>query len=515
MKAYNKRIFSSLTLGVLLLFSNHLFAQGEGSVYSVTGRGGVGTTFVSDYQAIGINPANIAIRKNYRDPKFTFGLLEGNVAFSSEAINTNELLGAMTDFRTDRFNLAQREEAINKFTDKATSVNANLMLFGFSWTMPKKLGGIAFSVRDRVSNYTTTNRFTAELLFMGSASSYFPKLIMANGDIIDNPRHNGTGNLSEDQLNQVVSGTFENMDDAQPFSTLLDGTKMKSTWIREFNISYGVQLLETYDLSIYGGVGARYLQGLLIMDFDVNQNGEFQSPVFSSSFVNPIDVLVDGLSDPSFDDRPLSQKLVTPKPAGSGFGFDLGFTFVIKRNLKIGIALNDYGEMNWTGQVYSVDDVTLGAVKGQGVDNYNIFVQNEGTVQLAGSNNPLQWEILDGSQRVELPTTIRIGASYEFFRLVHVGVDVIMPQNDAPGNLQKPLYAIGGDFKPFKTLSFSTGFNVGGNNDTFKFPIGITYSARKGFYEVGVSTHDVLSYFSLSGNSSTISIAAAALRFKL
>ncbi|KXX67823.1 DUF5723 family protein [Flammeovirga sp. SJP92] len=515
MKTYTKHIFFSLAFSLLLLFSNHLYAQSEGSVYSVTGRGGVGTTFVSDYQAIGINPANIAIRKNYRDPKFTFGLLEGNVAFSSEAINTNELLSAITDFRTERFDLAQREEAISKFTDKSTTIDANVMLFGFSWTMPKKMGGLAFSIRDRMSSYTVTNSFTSELMFMGAATSYFPKLVMANGDIIDNPRHNGTGNLTDDQLNQVVSGTFENMDDAQPFSSLLDGTKMKSTWIREFNISYGVQLLETYDLSIYGGVGVRYLQGLLIMDFDVNQNGEFQSPIFSSSFVNPIDVLVDGLNDPTFDDRPMAQKLVNPKPAGSGFGLDAGITFVIKRNLKLGLALNNYGEMNWTGQIYSVDDVTLGAVRGQGVDNYNIFVQNEGTVQLAGSNNPLDWQILDESQRIELPTTIRLGASYEFFRLVHLGVDVIIPQNDAPGNLQEPLYAIGGDFKPFKLLSFSTGFNFGGNNDVFKFPIGVTYTSRKGFYELGVSTHDVLSYFSLSGNSSTISIAAAALRFKL
>ncbi|MBD0399880.1 DUF5723 family protein [Flammeovirga sp. EKP202] len=514
MKSYKENIYFSLTFSLLLLFSNQIYAQSEGSVYSVTGRGGVGTTFVTDYQAIGINPANIGIKKNYRDPKFTFGLLEGNVAFSSEAINTNELLGAMTNFRTDRFDYAKREEAINKFSNNSTNVDANVMLFGFSWRMPKKYGGIAFSVRDRVSTYTVTNPFTAELIFMGAASSYFPKLKMANGDIIDNPRHTG-GTLTDDQLDQVQAGFFENPDDEQSFSSVLDGTKMKSTWIREFNFSYGGQLLETYDLSIYGGFGVRYLQGLLIMDFDVNQNGEFQSPVFSSSFVNPVDVLTNGLVEDDFDSRPLSEKLVNPKPAGEGFGLDFGLTFVIKRNLKIGVALNNYGEMNWTGQIYSVGDLTLGRVNGQGVDNYNIFVQNEGTFQLAGSNSAVEWEKKEGNQRVDLPTTIRVGASYEFFRLVHVGVDVIIPQNDAPGNLQKPLYAIGGDFKPFKTLSFSTGFNIGGNNDTFKLPIGVTYSARKGFYEVGISTHDILSYFSLSGNSSTISIAAAALRFKL
>lgn len=515
MKTYSKKLYSLITLGFSLLFSSQSFAQVEGSVYSVTARGGVGTTFVTDYQAIGINPANLGIKKNYRDPKFTFGLLEANVAFSSESINTNELLGAITNYKTDRFSMEQRNEAIQKFSNKSTTVDANVMLFGVSWTLPKKWGGIAFNIRDRVSTYTKTNDFTAELMFMGAASSYFPKLTMANGEQIDNPRHTG-GNLTEDQLNQVKSGSFENVDDAQSFSQLLVGTKMQSTWVREFNFSYGGQILETYDLSIYGGFGARYLQGLLIMDFDVTKGGEWNSPVFSSSLVNPIDVLSSTFTGNEVsDNRSMTEKIINPKPAGHGYGLDVGFTFVIKRNIKIGIALNNFGEMNWSGQIYSVGDLPFESVVGQGLDNYNIFVQNEGTFQFAGSNNPLGWELKDVTKKIKLPTTLRIGASYEFFRLVNVGIDVIIPQNDAPGNLQSPLYAIGGDFKPFKLLTFTTGFNYGGNNEVFNWPLGVTYSARKGFYEVGISTADVTSFFVTDGSSSTVSLAAAALRFKL
>ena len=40
------------------VFSSLAFGQAEMSVFSATGRGGVATTFVTDYQSLGINPAN-------------------------------------------------------------------------------------------------------------------------------------------------------------------------------------------------------------------------------------------------------------------------------------------------------------------------------------------------------------------------------------------------------------------------------------------------------------------------
>ena len=47
-------------------------AQNELSNFSATGRGGVINTFASDYQAIGINPANLGRNPNFR-VAFTVG----------------------------------------------------------------------------------------------------------------------------------------------------------------------------------------------------------------------------------------------------------------------------------------------------------------------------------------------------------------------------------------------------------------------------------------------------------
>ena len=53
--------FLLLTAGLLALPAA-AWAQTELSNFTATGRGGVATTFATDYQAIGINPANLGRR---------------------------------------------------------------------------------------------------------------------------------------------------------------------------------------------------------------------------------------------------------------------------------------------------------------------------------------------------------------------------------------------------------------------------------------------------------------------
>jgi hypothetical protein len=171
--------------------------------------------------------------------------------------------------------------------------------------------------------------------------------------------------------------------------------------------------------------------------------------------------------------------------------------------------------MNWNGNVYRVNDGRLVQFAGLGFNNYNILGANESNFQFAGDKSPLSWE---GSEEITeaLPGQIRIGASYNYFRTIHIGFDVVIPRNDVAGNLEQPLFAIGGDFQAFKTLRFSTGLNAGGNNDSrVNIPLGATYTARRGFYEAGIATRDVVTYFANAGGGSTISLALGFLRFKI
>ena len=54
-----KTSFHLLPLAAALVLSAAAHAQNELSNFTATGRGGVINTFAQDYQAIGINPANL------------------------------------------------------------------------------------------------------------------------------------------------------------------------------------------------------------------------------------------------------------------------------------------------------------------------------------------------------------------------------------------------------------------------------------------------------------------------
>lgn len=82
------------TLYVLLISASFVRAQEGSSSYSAVGRGGVATTFVTDYRAIGVNPANLGLNQSHRDPKITFGFFEINSTFFSGAFSRKQLFDA-------------------------------------------------------------------------------------------------------------------------------------------------------------------------------------------------------------------------------------------------------------------------------------------------------------------------------------------------------------------------------------------------------------------------------------
>ncbi|WPO34695.1 DUF5723 family protein [Flammeovirgaceae bacterium SG7u.111] len=504
---------------MLLVSTGKLLAQMESTAFSAPGRGGVATTFTTDYQTIGINPANLGFHKSFRDPKLTIGFLEMNTTFFSEAMSRKELFDAMFKSTDVQFTAEQKQLAANKLANTAISLNADVMLIGIGLQLPNNQG-VAFSIRDRIQLYTQINENAAEIAFMGASAGYFPKLLLSDGSVISNPRHpsnEGMTELSQETLDQVVNGLFLSDDNASNYSDILDGSRISSSWFREINLSYGKQLVETYDFSLYAGLGVRYIQGMMLIELAA-QNGELvssnisMSSDFGLSFGDSLEV-----TNPTFE--PSNQvstfnMLATPNPVGKGYGLDFGITMRIKRNLYVGLAITNLGNIKWDGNVYEVTDGKLVQFAGAGFDNYNLLASSQGAFQFAGDKSPFSWE---GSSSItqELPSTIRLGGSYEIYRTFHVGIDVVVPRNRIAGNLEKPLYAVGGDFRVSKIIKVSTGFNFGGNNDSkVNLPAGITYMARKGFYETGIATRDITTFFGDFGGS-TVPFAAGFLRFKL
>ncbi len=521
-----KTTLKSLCYALLLSAScvSFSFAQ-ELSNYTATGRGGVATTFATDYQATSINPANLGIKKSFRDPNYTLGLFDFNTTIFAEALTRRELLNAAFRASNPRFNFQnfdQKAQAAENMANTNVALNVDALILGASACF-KGGHNLAFAVRDRIQFFARINQNTAEIAFLGYNAGYFPELLLSNGQVVPNPRNprNAGSSLSETQQQQVVLGGFlNNPDSAEIYSRIMEGSRISSSWYREYNLSYGRQLFDSYNFSLFVGGGAKLIRGFMLIDVAA-QNGTLNPSVISISPTFGVDFGEgDGSTpqSPSFrppQDASTFRKVLFPSAVGGGFGFDIGLTAIVKQNLYIGAALTNLGTIRWDGNVYEVNDGRLVNFAGAGLDNYNLLAVNQGAFQFAGDQSPLSWQGTD-EIRESLPSTARVGVSYEFFRTFHVGIDVVAPLNKVAGNMEQTLVAIGGDFRPSKIFRISTGINFGGNNGgAVNFPVGVTYISQRGFYEAGIATRDLTTYFANIGDGSTLSFALGFFRLKL
>ncbi len=506
------KIFAILVFFLICFCVSNLFGQEQG-VFTIVGRAGVSTSFVSDYQALSINPANLGIRKTFRDPIISVGFLESNITISSEALTRKELVNAIFNSSSQTFSYAEKVAGAKKITDKVHSLDAGIMLFGVSVSLPK-FGGFAFSVKDQISFRTKLNSTISEIAFLGANASYFPTLQLSNGNLIDN-----TPNLPAEIREQVVAGFFKDTTNAQNYSNLIKGSRVAMAWTREFQLGYGNQIIDKYNFSLYGGASIRFIKGIALIDLAANENGLTRSnismsPSFGLDFGDPDDQA--SAQSPTFlgfkNESALS-KVMNPEPVGNGVGFDFGLNLRIRKRFYFATALTNVGKMNWTGNVYSLKDGKLAEVQGYGYNNYNFFQTNASGLQFAGSKSPLGWKG-DKPISIDLPTTLRVGTSYDYFGKIHVGAEIIVPMNDAPGSLGKNFIGVGGDYLFARQFKVSLGFTAGGNQgNQIYYPVGFCYTGLRNFYEMGIATRDILTYFS-NTDGSIVSFSTGFLRFK-
>ncbi len=342
---------------------------------------------------------------------------------------------------------------------------------------------------------------------------------LSDGSITGNPRHpNFSGSvspLSEEEQSAVVLGFFDtdSLPNAGPAPSkdVLKNSRISASWLREYNISIGGRIYDSYNLSVYAGVGYREIRGLMVVDLDISESAD--SVLFDENYLSVASGLID-FEQFQVQDGANFGDFLFPSGVAKGRGFDVGATFVIKRNLYIGASVNNIGSITSGDSTYSVGGQNLiEQFGGFGLSNYNFIGSQESGFAIGGDNSPIEWTP-QPIRKTELPSNARFGASYEYLRTLHLGFDVVIPLNNVAGNLEEPLYAIGGDFRFSKVFRLSSGVNIGGNNGgKINIPLGITYIAKKGFYEAGVATRDIATYLSNS-EGSTLSFASGFLRFK-
>jgi hypothetical protein len=483
----------------LSVFSFSLFAQQEFSSFTNTGRG-VATPFATDYQAVGINPANLDWASRY-NKKFTMGFAEFTGSVFSDSLRKDQLRNSIVGLVTgsnSTLTYDQKIQAVNNFTQSGFTMNADMGSFGIA-LKTKRAGGFAFRINDHFQWYSKLGAEAANLIFLGNTSSLFDKLTiqLANGSTTTINNH---PNLSSDTANMVIKGTSNS---PQLLSKILDGSHMSLTWYREYNLSYGKKIFGSDSIfALYGGVGVKYIQGMAMVDIK-SEGGHLTgfsslSPAFGVNYGTAVAQAnqVIGAGFP-------------PKSVGTGYGFDFGANVVIKGKLKIGASLINVGAINWTGNVYQLKDTLMISLTSAGVQNFNLFNQLKNMLGPDGMFKVMGQQ----SYNTQLPGMMRAGASILLGKIADIGVDFVVPViNNVPGTINNPIIGIGGDIMPLPWLKIQAGFITGGNY-SYQVPLGIMFVARGGVYEAGIASRDAVTFFTQHGPTISLSTGFIRMRF--
>ncbi|MFY8138536.1 MAG: hypothetical protein ACOVMR_10540, partial [Flavobacteriales bacterium] len=129
------RYLLSLLLCVQITVS---FSQTEQSAFTLTGHG-VATPFATDYQAIGINPANLDIASQYEGKRMALGVAEFGVSVFSGMLTKDEVRKNLFGGNFNNLTQAEKREYALQFSQERNSADIDVMGTGYSF-QTEKLG---------------------------------------------------------------------------------------------------------------------------------------------------------------------------------------------------------------------------------------------------------------------------------------------------------------------------------------------------------------------------------------
>ena len=439
-------------------------AQTELNSFSVVGRGGVMNTFVSDFQAIGVNPGNLG--RSTSIVSFTIG--EGGVGASSQALTRTTVNRFIEAAQSNELTLAARRDLAKAFTnDNVLNAGADFNTFALSISLPK-FGGLAISNRQRALSHVAFNKNFSELVFLGQDAELYQQ-------------------FSPGQTVYV--------------SQLFEGTEIKASWVNEWNVAYGRKIIDLPLLNIYAGAGYRYIQGMALYEFS-SKGGEVKAYSAASPILD-IDY-GDYLNNPKFTYNDADKLL---SPVGRGHGVDVGLSAEIVKIVKVSASVTDIGKMTWTENLLQAQDKGFKLPEHDGSEEYSFESAAEMAKTIIDSAlvfNPVS------ELSTDLPTRFRAGVGVKLGQRVEVGVDYVRALNNAPGNISEDFVGLGIDLKPFSVFRLSTGVTTGAG-DKLNLPVG--FAIVTPVYEFGISTRDITAPF--SENNPGGSFAMGFLRFKI
>lgn len=462
-----KFIFS---ISLISLFPNFLSAQVDMGLPPSTGMGGVANGVLKDWECIGINPANLGWKNNYR---FSISTMIFGISAQSGAMDYAQLKNAILH-PDDTFSTADKSMYAGVFSNaEGLNLNVNLNYLALSFRVPK-VGGFALNLRDRTFGHIKLNKNAAEILFMGMQAPIFQ----------------------------------DTMAFLQNISTIFNGSKIGFMHYRELNLAYGTKLFglggtpDSNNVTFYGGVGVKYLWGMGNYEMIAENNVLTGHSAFASSY---------GIKYGNI-------KNFTPEATsglfagvGNGTAFDLGVGVGIKK-IKITLSAVDMGKITWGKNVLIASDTLLpdtSQFNFSGIKSWNLAEQASNMFNDSGLI-----EFKPGpSYETKLLSKFRIGMGWQLSPRMVVGADMVIPMSDNPANLQGAFFAVGTEMSLASNFKVSVGF---AGNSVYKFaiPFGVTLGRFFKVCELRLATNDILTYIS-PGENPNISLSFSLLRFNL
>lgn len=462
-------------------------AQSETSDFARIGHAGFIVTTATDYQSVGINPANLGFvpetqifslatpmmggsERRRRDWAFT--ALEGGFSAHSNALARGDIFDLLFQ-SSGTFTATQKQAAAEAFSNGGMRFNADVIAIGASY-QSQEFGGFAVTMRERVTGTFILNDEAANLIFRGRDSPYFDSLAV---------------NWAGDTV--AFSTSPKN------YSELFDGTVLSMLWFREFGASYGLKIVDLAGVKVYAGATVKYLESYAYLDARVQQSSfvarSALSPVFGINYGKATTPsLIPGSS--------LS-------PIGMGWGLDVGATVEVDR-WTLSASVIDMGKMVFDGNVYNAGDTILNGLSSTGFDSYNLFDEAQ---KITGDGEFFKWEGLQTAD-AELPTRIKFGASFFYSYRLQFGIDAVASLNTTAGSMGEPIFSGGANYRATPWLKLGIGIGGGGNMGVF-VPVSILFSVFEGFWEMGLTSRDLVTY--LVNKTPVVSLATGFMRFRI
>jgi hypothetical protein len=441
---------------VLILVSYNICFAGDLSNIRGVGMARTINTASRGTDAIGINPANLAIPEING---FTFSIAPTGFKLSTELfaydIYTEYFTGVPGpngERVAKHLDDADKEKILSPMPNlPRTRFNIESQIFAISYQNPL-IGGIGFGIIEHIGS---------------------------------------TATLSKDYFRMLAFG-LEPSGSVYSFG----GTNLSAWWYREYNISYGRYLPVKIPFlrDLYGGVAIKFIRGYGIYQTDHNNTffGNYADPNDPSqySLKGNFDFLTTHAGADFFNENSKASFSIAPDPVGKGTGFDIGVSGELINKVRVSASVTDIGSITWNKNV-------IQSTGGRSVDVQGVFGDMEDTLKdaMKGSSHP------GNSFKTSLPTALRLGVALEankFFALKFIpghlllAFDYLQGFNGSLGNTKKARFSLGAEYRIIPYVPIRTGLAFGGD-DSVRWAFGLGFNSR--YFNFDIATEHFGMFF--------------------